>query len=219
MFTRKMKIGEGTLTSHLARSAVGTSIIVVMMSAVTASAGDTVSSDQILQALTPKHLTRSLTAAPEDPAKAAAEKQFVDSIKNRTTRSLSSGERDQIYTTAQDKPNINLEITFDYNSATISSTASPQVDQLGKALTDASMKGSTIVLAGYTDAIGSDTFNQDLSERRADAVKKYLTDKYGLAAGELVTVGYGKTHLKNPDDPKGGENRRVQIVNMANGKN
>jgi outer membrane protein OmpA-like peptidoglycan-associated protein len=142
----------------------------------------------------------------------------VQSIKGRTTRSLSSGERDQIYAIAQDKPNIDLEINFDYNSANISQGAQSQVDALGKALTDPSMKGSTFVLAGHTDAVGSDPFNQDLSERRADAVKKYLTAKYGMATSDLVTVGYGKTRLKDPNDPKGAENRRVQVVNMADNK-
>ncbi len=219
MFARHDKSSTRTLAEHMTRVAVATGVA-VMMSVGLALAGDdnTVSSDQILQALTPKRLTRSLTATPEDPSKAAAESAFVQSIKNRTTRSLSSGERDQIYAIAQQKPNIDLEITFDYNSAKISNSALPQVDALGKALTDPSLKGTTFVVAGHTDAVGSDSFNQDLSERRADAVKQYLTTKYGMAAADLVTVGYGKTRLKNPNDPKGGENRRVQVVNMASTK-
>ena len=62
------------------------------------------------------------------------------------------------------------------------------------------------------------TYNQDLSERRADSLKKYLMEKYGIAAADLVTVGYGKTKLKNAGDPAADENRRVQIVNMASSK-
>jgi outer membrane protein OmpA-like peptidoglycan-associated protein len=223
MFARHQKSRAGSLANHITRVAIAAGVVMTL-SIGFASAGDdntnTVSSDQILQALTPKRLTRSLTAAPaaEDPAKTAAEAQFVQSIKNRTTRSLSSGERDQIYAIAQQKPNIDLEITFDYNSANISKSALPQVDALGKALTDPSLKGTTFVVAGHTDAVGSDNYNQDLSERRADSVKQYLTTKYGMAAADLVTVGYGKTRLKNPNDPKGGENRRVQVVNMASTK-
>ena len=49
---------------------------------------------------------------------------------------------------------------------------------------------------------------------RADAIKKYLVDHYSIAAADLVTVGYGKTKLKNDSDPLAAENRRVQIVNM-----
>jgi outer membrane protein OmpA-like peptidoglycan-associated protein len=217
MSARHQTSTVGNLASHLTRAAIAAGVAMTMTIGV-AVAGDPVSSDQILQALTPKRLTRSLTATPDDPAKTAAETQFVQSIKNRATRSLSSGERDQIYAIAQQKPNIDLEITFDYNSAQISKTALPQVEALGKALTDPSMKGTTFVLAGHTDAVGGDSFNQDLSERRADAVKQYLTTKYSMATSDLVTVGYGKTRLKNPNDPKGGENRRVQIVNMASTK-
>ncbi len=219
MFAKDHTSSAGRLTNRFTRVAVVVGVAMTM-SISFALAGDdnAVSSDQILQALTPKRLTRSLTANPEDPSKAAAESAFVQSIKNRTTRSLSSGERDQIYAIAQEKPNIDLEITFDYNSAKISTSALPQVDALGKALTDPSLKGTTFVVAGHTDAVGGDAFNQDLSERRADAVKQYLTTKYGMAAADLVTVGYGKTRLKNPNDPKGGENRRVQVVNMASTK-
>jgi outer membrane protein OmpA-like peptidoglycan-associated protein len=210
--------GAGILTARFARVAVAVGAAMTMTVGIALAGDSTVSSDQILQALTPKRLTRSLAATPEDSAKVAAENKFVQTIKNRTTRSLSSGERDQIYAIAQDKPNIDLEINFDYNSANISRSAMPQVDALGKALTDPSMKGSTFVLAGHTDAVGGDQYNQDLSEKRADSVKKYLTAKYGLAVSDLVTVGYGKTRLKDPNDPKGAENRRVQVVNMANNK-
>ena len=187
------------------------------ISAGAAFAGDAVSSDQILQALTPKRLTRSLSASPNEPAnaKTEADNQFVQSLKGRTTRSLSLGERDQIYSIAQSRPNIDLEINFDYNSANISKAALPQVDALGKALSDPSLKGTTFAVAGHTDAVGGEAFNQDLSERRADAVKKYLTAKFGITTADLVTVGYGKTRLKDPKDPKGAENRRVQVVNMA----
>ena len=219
MFAKHHTLRARRLADRFTRVAVATGVAITMSIGL-ALAGDdnTVSSDQILQALTPKRLTRSLTTTPEDPSKAAAESAFVQSIRNRATRSLSSGERDQIYAIAQEKPNIDLEITFDYNSAKISNSALPQVDALGKALTDPSLKGTTFVVAGHTDAVGSDNFNQDLSERRADSVKQYLTTKYGMAAADLVTVGYGKTRLKNPNDPKGGENRRVQVVNMATTK-
>jgi len=219
MFARHEKSSAGILANHVTRVVIAAGVVMTMsIGFALAGDGDAVSSDQILQALTPKRLTRSLTATPEDPGKAAAEAQFVQSIKNRTTRSLSSGERDQIYAIAEQKPNIDLEITFDYNSANISKSALPQVDALGKALTDPSMTGTTFVLAGHTDAVGSDNYNQDLSERRADSVKQYLTTKYRMTGSDLVTVGYGKTRLKNPNDPKGGENRRVQVVNMASTK-
>ncbi len=183
-----------------------------------ANAADDVTEGQILRALTPKKpLTRSLSMTPPaEQAAPSAETRFVDSLRNRTTRSLSSGERQQIAAVVKDKPNIDLEITFDYNSANISGKAQPAVEALGKALSNADLKGSTFLVAGHTDAVGSHAFNQDLSERRADAIKKYLVDKFGIAGADLVTVGYGESQLKKPDVPNDPANRRVQVVNMAN---
>ena len=185
------------------------------MTAGLALAGDTVSADQILGALKPKSATRGLSVGPQvDTAAQAKEAGFVDTLRNRKTRSLSLGERQEIAEIAATKPKIDLEIRFDYNSADISKSSMPAVQELGKALSDASLKGSTFVVAGHTDAIGGEAFNQDLSERRADTIKKYLTEKYGLNGSDLVTVGYGKTQPKDPNAPMDPINRRVQVVNM-----
>ncbi|MFL6838346.1 MAG: OmpA family protein, partial [Bradyrhizobium sp.] len=130
------------------------------------------------------------------------------------TRSLSLGEREEIAQIASSKPTIDLEIRFDYDSAEISKSSGSAVQELGKALSDANLKGSTFVVAGHTDAIGSEPYNQDLSERRADTIKKYLIEKYGIAGPNLVTVGYGETKPKDPSAPTDPTNRRVQVVNM-----
>jgi outer membrane protein OmpA-like peptidoglycan-associated protein len=187
----------------------------------TALAGDLVTEDQIVRALAPapakQPLTRSLSlVSPTDPAGTEAEGRFVQSIRGRATRSLSMSEREEIATLAKDKPNIDLEITFDYNSANISAKSLPSVQALGHALTSPDLKGSTFIVAGHTDAAGGESYNQDLSERRADSIKRYLTQNYGIAGGDLVTVGYGKSKLKDPNQPLAEVNRRVQVVNTEN---
>src|SRR6267154_1607258 len=185
------------------------------MTAGFALAGDTVSADQIIHALQPKPLTRGLSAGPQlDPAVKAKEVSFIQTLRNRKTRSLSLGEREEIAELASTKPNIDLDIQFDYNSAEISKTSLPSVQELGKALSNPDLKGSTFVVAGHTDAIGGEEYNQGLSERRADTIKRYLTEKYGIAGADLVTVGYGKTKPKDPSAPTDAINRRVQVVNM-----
>ena len=83
---------------------------------------------------------------------------------------------------------------------------------MGRALSNPDLKGSTFVVAGHTDAAGGEAYNQDLSERRADSIKRYLVDKFGIAGTDLVTVGYGKTKLKDPANPLAEVNRRVQVV-------
>ena len=185
------------------------------MTAGFAFAGDNVSSDQIISALQPKPLTRSLSGNQQvDPAVKAKEASFVQTLRNRKTRSLSMGEREEIADIAATKPNIDLDIQFDYNSADISTTSMPAVQALGKALSNPSLKGSTFVVAGHTDAIGGETYNQGLSERRADTIKSYLVSKFGIAGSDLVTVGYGKDKPKDANAPMDPINRRVQVVNM-----
>jgi outer membrane protein OmpA-like peptidoglycan-associated protein len=172
------------------------------------------SAEQIIKALTPPRLTRGLTS-PVDAARAAEDARFVDNLRNRTSRSLSTEEREKILSIAKTKPSIDLEINFEYNSATIGAKAAPQVTALGQALTSPDLKGATFAVAGYTDAKGSETYNQGLSERRADAVKRFLQENYGIEGDKLVTAGYGKAQLKNPSNPFAAENRRVQVINLV----
>ncbi|WP_024513812.1 OmpA family protein [Bradyrhizobium sp. Tv2a-2] len=207
------------MTSFLGFSAIRviTVCAAFTMTAGLALAGDgTVPADQIVHALQPKPLTRGLSLAePQiDRAAKAKEDTFLSSVRNRRTRSLSLDEREEIASIASTKPNIDLEIQFDYNSADISKTSMQAVHELGKALSNPSLRGSTFVVAGNTDGIGSDGFNQDLSERRADTIKNYLVQKFGIAGSDLVTVGYGKTKLKDAQNPADAINRRVQVVNM-----
>jgi outer membrane protein OmpA-like peptidoglycan-associated protein len=209
--------GSKNLTAIAAIVTIGTALSFGVGAAL---AADDVTEDQILKALTPAKkapLTRGLSAggSPE-PAVNPAEAKLVSSVRGRTTRSLSQSEREEIAAIVKDKPKIDLEITFDYNSADISAKSIPSVQALGRALTNAELKGSTFVVAGHTDAAGGEEYNQSLSERRADAIKKYLIDKYGINGSDLVTVGYGKSKLKDPNQPLAEANRRVQVVNMEN---
>ena len=209
--------GTKCFTAALSMLAIGAALSFGMGKAV---AAEDVTEDQILRALVPAKkppLTRGLSAAPQaDPAATAAEGRLLRTIRGRATRSLSASEREEISEIAKDKPNIDLEITFDYNSADISTKSLSSVQALGKALTNPDLKGSTFVVAGHTDAAGGEAYNQDLSERRADSIKRYLTGKYSIAPADLVTVGYGKSKLKDPGNPLAEANRRVQVVNMAN---
>ena len=185
------------------------------MTAGLALAGDNVSANAIVNALQPKPLTRGLSIGEQpDPAIKAKEISFVNTLRNRKTRSMSMGEREEIAEIASSKPKIDLDIQFDYNSADISKSSMSAVQELGKALSSASLKGSTFVVAGHTDAVGGEEYNQGLSERRADTIKKYLTEKYGINGTDLVTVGYGKTKPKDANAPMDPVNRRVQVVNM-----
>lgn len=176
--------------------------------------GNTISTSAIISSLkAPGAVTRSLSSDPQKTEKKQHEIELINRVRNRPTRSLSMDERDQLQSLAVDKPKVDLEINFDFNSAAISQNSQSAVQHLGEALSDSQFRGQTFIVSGYTDAVGSETFNQDLSNRRADTIKKYLVDHYHIAASNLVTVGYGKTHLKDAANPDSAVNRRVQVVN------
>jgi outer membrane protein OmpA-like peptidoglycan-associated protein len=170
---------------------------------------------QILKALAvkkPAIITRGLTTTARDTPQ--TETRLINSLKNKTTRLITPEEREQLADLAKTKPSIDIAINFDYGSANIAQSALANVTALGKALSNDDLKGSTFVIAGHTDGAGSAPFNQDLSERRADSIKRYLVDHFNIPSQSLVTVGYGKSKLKNATNPAAAENRRAQVVNM-----
>ncbi|MEL6287605.1 MAG: OmpA family protein [Pseudomonadota bacterium] len=130
----------------------------------------------------------------------------------------SAAEREQIRETveAQGLPSLDVEITFATGSSEIRAKSRPDLVTLGLALRDPRLKDRTIMVIGHTDARGSDAANLALSQRRAQAVRKFLVDTFRLDANNLLAVGYGEEQLKDPSQPAGEVNRRVQFVNLAN---
>lgn len=176
-----------------------------------APAAEKPSEQQILNALKPAR-TRGLVTSPTPQS--IENQRFIDSLRNVRTRSLTLEERQKVTAIARDKPRIDLEIYFDFNSAEITAKAVPDLMTLGRVLTDPELRGGVFLIGGHTDAKGSDEYNQRLSERRAQSVKRFLTQKFPLSDENLVTAGYGEEQLKNRSNPYAAENRRVQIVNM-----
>ena len=169
---------------------------------------------QILDALRPREKTRSFTFTnPQNDPKVIEERSFIDSLRTRSARSLTIEEREKAAAIAKERPSIDLEINFDFNSATVGTKAVPVLLTLGRAMSNDELKGTIFFLNGHTDAKGSFEYNQALSERRAEAVKRILFEQFNLPTANLIAVGYGKTQLKNKLQPFAGENRRVQIVN------
>lgn len=103
-------------------------------------------------------------------------------------------------------------IYFDFGSATIK----PQSEPVLKEIADAMAKNAAwkVNVAGYTDNVGADAANMDLSRRRASAVKDALIARFHVAAARLTTAGLGSTQPKEPNDTVEGRarNRRVELV-------
>jgi outer membrane protein OmpA-like peptidoglycan-associated protein len=214
--TMKHRSLHGVMAALVAVSA-GSAFVLGAVGPVFAQAQPTEA--QILDALKPRAaqpatrgLTRSLSGGAGDP-KAAEERRFIDGLRTRKTRSLSTEDRQTAAEIAKSKPKIDLEINFEYNSDRLSSESVSTLTALGRALSADGMKGTVFLINGHTDAKGSPEYNQGLSERRAEAVKRLLVDQFQLPPNTLVSIGFGKSQLKNAGDPLAAENRRVQIVN------
>lgn len=177
-----------------------------------AGAAERPSESQILNALKPPPLARSLSGAPAP--KDVQRQTVINKLRSARTRSLTGDERNELASIAKDRPSIDLEVYFDYNSSEITSRAVPDLLNLGRALTNADLKGGVYLLSGHTDAKGGDEYNQRLSERRAQSVRDFLVRKFQVADDTLVAAGYGKEQLKNTSDPFAAENRRVKITNL-----
>ena len=87
---------------------------------------------------------------------------------------------------------INLSLTFGFDAATLTNETKNSLNNLGEALKDSSFSTSQFRIEGHTDSTGDAKYNKDLSKRRADSVKKYLADNYGVSPDQLVIIGKGR---------------------------
>ena len=102
------------------------------------------------------------------------------------------------------------DVTFDTNSATIRSGLNRELDRIAEVMVK--YPQTTILVAGYTDSTGSETYNQQLSERRATNVKNALVQR-GVQEYRINAIGYGESSpVANNATPEGRQmNRRVEI--------
>lgn len=152
-----------------------------------------------------------------DPLDAApSTEQMVQQLKPRSaSRGIVIGGAGAIAPAAA--PSIDLAVSFEFNSARLTTDAELLLDRLGAALQNPALGSSHFRIAGNTDAAGGSDYNLRLSQSRASAVKAYLVGHHGIAAERLATVGYGSSHLLDPQHPRSAVNRRVEITNTGTG--
>lgn len=102
------------------------------------------------------------------------------------------------------------DVNFEFDSATLTSEAENILDDVAAKLS--SNESVDVRLEGYTDSVGSASYNKDLSQRRADSVKEYLVSK-GVNADSITTYGYGEQNPIATNETAEGraENRRVEL--------
>jgi outer membrane protein OmpA-like peptidoglycan-associated protein len=101
-----------------------------------------------------------------------------------------------------------LVVRFKYNSDVLEPDARVNLDEFAKALKTPQLASSSFLVEGHTDATGTPSYNLELSERRAQAVVRYLSER-GVDAAKLAARGYGQ-NKPVVADPFAGENRRVE---------
>ncbi|HEY4131214.1 MAG TPA: OmpA family protein [Gemmatimonadaceae bacterium] len=124
-------------------------------------------------------------------------------------------------TAMEDGLHFAMPVNFAYNDATIRSSDEPTLTRFASVVAKYYPQ-SKVTIEGFADPAGSTRYNVALSQRRANAVKSYLTG-HGLSTQQLATVGYGKTRLVTPgasnDQPGAELNRRVVFVIETAGAN
>jgi OOP family OmpA-OmpF porin len=116
------------------------------------------------------------------------------------------------------KVTLNADALFDFDKSVIKPAAKASLDSLAGKVKSLTLE--VIVAVGHTDSIGTDAYNQKLSIRRAEAVKKYLVSQ-GIEAKRIYVEGKGESQPVADNKTKEGraKNRRVQIEAIGTRKN
>ncbi len=114
-----------------------------------------------------------------------------------------------------DLPAVSLNVPFAFDSADLTGDARRMLREVGKAMTSAELAPYRFLLEGHTDSVGPASYNKTLSQRRARAVREFLTAEMGVPENKLATRGHGERFLRDPQNPESAANRRVEIINIG----
>ena len=128
----------------------------------------------------------------------------LEHASTRIAESLSSTGRAEVY-----------GIYFDFSKATIRPESEPVLKEIADVM--AKNPAWKLSVEGHTDNIGGAASNQELSTRRAAAVRQALVDRYHVASSRLTPAGFGASRPKETNDTLEGRarNRRVELVKLG----
>jgi outer membrane protein OmpA-like peptidoglycan-associated protein len=167
--------------------------------------------DQIQLRARTREVNSALTARDDATQKA----QAADAARDQATQQAAAlqAEVDALKAKPTDRGLVLTlgDVLFETGRADLSAGASRNLDRLVQFLTDHPER--RVEIDGYTDSIGTDSFNLDLSQRRADTVKSVLVNR-GIDSSRVATRGYGKDFgvASNAESAGRQLNRRVEIV-------
>ncbi|OEC37223.1 Outer membrane protein OmpA [Pseudomonas cuatrocienegasensis] len=105
---------------------------------------------------------------------------------------------------------VELDVKFDFDKAQVKEASYGDIKNLADFMSQ--YPQTSTVVEGHTDSVGTDAYNQRLSERRAAAVRSVLVDQYGVAGDRVNAVGYGESRPVADNATEAGRaiNRRVE---------
>lgn len=132
---------------------------------------------------------------------------FADSANLGASRGLCIGTASECGAPERPKP-FDLRVQFELGSANLTTAAREKLDTFATAANDPKLARAKFFIDGHTDGRGDDASNQDLSQRRAQSVVRYLQAR-GVDTDKLIARGYGETKPLT-DDLLDDVNRRVE---------
>ena len=127
-----------------------------------------------------------------------------------TTSVAAAPSNNSTYTEVAREDQVNIQISFDFDSAALRADQKPKLAGLCQAM-KASEDVSVFQIIGHTDSSGSASYNERLSLLRAQEVKRHLVSDCGIAEQRLEAVGLGESSPYDSSDPRGDVNRRVEF--------
>ncbi|MGP9493250.1 OmpA family protein [Psychrobacter sp. AOP7-B1-24] len=111
-----------------------------------------------------------------------------------------------------EKVTIELEVLFDTDKSIVKPNYYNEISEVADFMSQ--YPNTVVTIEGHTDSRASDSYNQDLSQRRVDAVKAVLINQFGVASNRLSAIGYGESRPRASNDTVEGRqlNRRVVAV-------
>lgn len=108
-----------------------------------------------------------------------------------------------------------MRIQFQLNSDVLTDLAKTSLDSIATVLNNELMADKVVLLEGHADATGTEAYNLDLSQRRAEAVQQYLVDQHEIEQWRLPFAGKGEAELYDGAAPTASINRRVEFTNIT----